>query len=87
MELKNVSVPLGAWTQVHDGSTPATIGIAGASAPASAQICQSTSAPDVSLKGFSITSESDVQSIYSATAGAPVFAKALTSGVVIIVNA
>ena len=86
MELKNVSVPLGSWTQVHDGSTAATIGIAGASAPASAQICQSTAAPDLSLKGFSITSESDVQSIYSATAGAPVFAKALTTGVVIIVN-
>lgn len=87
MTLTNVPAPVGVWTQVHDGTTTATIGIAGSSAPAYAQICQSTSAPDVSLKGFSITSESDVQSIYSATAGAPVFAKALTSGVVIIVNA
>ena len=87
MELLNVPVPRGSWVQVYDGTNNATLSIAGTPEPCIAQICQSTAEPASGLVGFTLSSASDVEGIYVATSGAPVYVKALTTGVVIIINA
>lgn len=87
MELLNVPVSKGSWIQVYDGSANATLGIAGSPVPCIAQVCQSTTTPSDSLVGFTITSASDVRSIFVATSGTPVYARAITTGVVMIINA
>ena len=83
MQLLNISAPKGVWTQVYDGTADATVAISGSEA----QICQSTSVPNVNLIGLPFIGGSLNLSLYHVTAGAPVYVKPLNAAATIIVNA
>lgn len=80
MELLNVQVTKGGWTQVYDGTAAAVIAVSGCTG----EVCQSTTAPDDALVGLPIDSMSVNRYIYNSTAGAPVYVKAYDDGLVIV---
>ncbi|MCQ1632895.1 hypothetical protein NOE29_09000 [Escherichia coli] len=82
MALNNVTVPAGVWTQVHDGSTEATLALAGY---ALAQICQSSSVPPDDFTGLPFVAVGAFShDVYYATKGAPIYVKPSKDAVVIV---